>query len=532
MTTVSNIMSKAPAVYAALMLGTAVPAFAATNDVVLKSADGSINISGELVEFVDQFYVLKTSLGNLRVSAERVRCEGAGCPTFEAQAADITLAGSDTIGLGLMPLVMEGYASFLDAEPTIVATANEAEVLASFVGDSGYGDELGTYKVSSTGSADAFTALLDGNAELGMSARRITPDEARALKASGAGNMISTSQEHIIAVDGLTVIVHPSNPISQVTMDQLRSIYTGEITNWSQLGGADLPITFVTRAEGSGSRFVFEDRIFDGEVTAASNQIEAADNSALSTLVNDTPGAIGYVGFAFQRGAKPLPLVNECGITTTPDAFSAKTEEYALQRRLYLYNRQDTSDPLVSQFLDYATSEAVDAVVSKAGFVDLGVKKREQGLDSPRATTLQSAGLPAYESQFANAMMDEMVSYDRLSTTFRFRTGSSRLDERGVLDMKRLAKYLQTQPQGTEIVMVGFTDDVGAFDSNLRLSEERARSVLALMQEQHPELAEQVSFETKGFGEVSPVACNVSDNGRAINRRVEVWLKSASNLAG
>jgi phosphate transport system substrate-binding protein len=515
---------------AALMMGTVLPGSATAENVVLKSADGSINLSGDLVEFTDQFYVLRTSLGDLRVSAERVRCEGDGCPSFEAVTADIIVAGSDTVGLGLMPLMMQGYAAQIDAEADVVTTSNASEIIASFVADSGFGDDIGSYMVSSTSSSDAFTKLQDGSAQLGMSSRRIAPDEARALKAAGAGNMISPAQEHIIAVDGLVMIVHPTNPIKSLTSAQVRDIYTGRITNWSQIGGPDLTIQAISRQTGSGTRDVFEERMLAGSVDG--NITIAGDNNEVATLVNAQEGAVGYVGFAFQRGAKPLQLVNECGITTAPDSFSAKTEEYALQRRLYLYNRAEASDPMLSGLLDFVSSSASDGVIHKAGFIDLGVEVRSQGKDSARAADLAAQSPITYEGQFAKQMLEAMGNHDRLSTTFRFRTGSLKLDERGKLDMERLAAFLETQPDTTELVMVGFTDDVGAFDANVTLSRERAAAVMEQFQAAYPELAERVSIEANGFGPIAPAACNVSDTGRAINRRVEVWLKNTAGLSG
>lgn len=512
------------------MMGTVLPTTAFAEDVVLKSADGSINLTGDLVEFTDQFYVLRTSLGDLRVSAERVRCEGAGCPALEQIEADITIAGSDTIGQGLMPLMMQGYATQIEAEAAISTTAEASELMASFVGDNGFGDNLGTYMLSSTVSNDAFTKLADESAQLGMSSRRIVPDEARALKAAGAGNMVAPTQEHVIAVDGLVIIVHPSNPITSLTTAQVNSIYSGEITNWSEVGGADLEIQAISRQVGSGTRGIFEDRML--KEGAKGKRTIAGDNNEVAALVNIQEGAIGYVGFAFQRGAKPLPLVNECGITTSPDSFSAKTEEYALQRRLYLYNRAETSDPMLSGFLDYATSPQADGVIRKAGFIDLGIETSSQDNSSARATNLNAQNPTSYEGQFAAQMLEQMANYDRLSTTFRFRVGSSRLDERGKLDMERLARFIENQPDTSELVMVGFTDDVGAFDANLMLSKERATTMAELFKSTYPELAERISVEADGYGEVAPVACNISDTGRATNRRVEVWLKSTPGLAG
>ena len=506
-----------------------IPMSVLADEVTLKSADGTVNLVGEFVDFVDDNYVIRTGLGDLRIAASRVRCEGDACPSFETASADVQIAGSDTVGLGMMPLLLSGYASHLDAEASVVATEKEGQILANFIGDGGFGDEMGSYLVTSTSSGDAFKTLLDGSAQVGMSSRRIRPAEARSLRDSGAGNMVSASQEHVIAVDSLVVITHPDNPIKELSLDQLRGVYSGEITNWSELGGEDAPITMISRQEGSGTRSVFEGRIFDGaEATLVETALIAEDNSKMAAMVNDDPFALGFVGYAFQRGAKALNLINECGISMTPDAFSAKTEEYALQRRLYLYNRGDALDASAQDFIDYSVSKDADNVIAKAGFIDLGISRREQTMDGARARMLLDPEVDAYEAGVMRGMLSEMVDFDRLSTTFRFATGSSKLDERGLLDMARLADFLENQPEGTAVKVVGFTDGVGAFDSNRALSEVRASEVLGQLREFAGDRISGIDLTSTGFGEIAPSACNINENGRSINRRVEIWIESVA----
>ena len=496
--------------------------------VTLKSADGTVNLTGEFIEFADNSYMVRTPLGDLRIAASRVTCEGEACPVFEVEGTDVQIAGSDTVGLGLMPLLLEGYAGNIEAAATI-STSNGNNMVAELIGDDGFGDEIGSYLVQSSGSSKAFSALLENNAQIGMSSRRIRPAEARALRDAGAGNMVSPSQEHIVAVDSLVVITHPSNPVEQLSIEQLGKIYSGEIKNWNQVGGPDSDILVIDRSEGSGTRAVFADAVFGAEQQADIAPLEvriAKDNSEVSELVNSFENAIGFVGYAFQRGAKPMTLVNECGLTVRPDAFSARTEEYALQRRLYLYTRDDVETQQVTDFLTYATSPAADAVIAKSGFIGLGVDRRLQSLDSDRGRALLDPNADQYEAVFMRDMLSKMVDYDRLSTTFRFRTGSSKLDERGLIDMQRLATYLETQP-GSEVLFVGFTDDVGAFDSNRVLAEDRAQQALAEFKGFVGDNVGNYTLDSVGYGEIAPSGCNVADEGRRINRRVEVWVKAA-----
>lgn len=522
---------KTTAATAAIVSGTMFATAAVADEVTLKSADGTVNLVGEFVDFKDDNYIIRTALGDLRVSASRVRCEGDACPVFETVSADVAIAGSDTIGLGMMPLLMTGFASSLDADAELTNTG-EGETLATLIADGGFGDEIGSYLVRATNDDDAFNALLEGYAKVGMSSRRITKDEARALRAAGAGNMVSPEQERIVAVDSMVVVTHPSNDISQLTNEQLRGVFSGQIRNWKELGGPDRDINVIAREEDTASYEFFMDYLFEGEEKPQFlPQGLAQDDQEVSNVVYLDRNAIGYVGYAFQRGAKPVSLVNECGIATTPDAFSAKTEEYALNRRMYLYNRSDNLDQASQSFLDFVVSEEADGVIGKSGFIDLGIVRREQTLEDGRAQALVQEATTydaGFESEVVREMLDDMPNHDRLSTTFRFRTGSSKIDERGKLDMARLIEYLDSAPADTKVTFVGFTDSVGAFEANRRLSLGRAGTVLEEVRAAAGDRLDHIQMATSGYGEVAPSACNVSERGRSINRRVEVWISSDS----
>lgn len=499
---------------------------AMASDVKLTSPDGIIDFSGDFIELLDDHYVVDTTLGRLRVAIDQVDCNGDACPLLRPEDADVRFAGSQGFALGMMPLLLEGYAAHLDAEANIRPTELQGQLLADFVAGDGYGDEIGRFFVEATSSQDAFDALREGRADLGMSSRRIRPAEARGLRDLGAGLMIGPDQEHIVAIDSLVVIVHPDNPVREVTMGQLAGIFSGRITNWTELGGPDAEIRVINRDEASGTRSTFYRAVFGAETpdTDMAGQSIAENGDATARLINEDPTAIGFVSHAFQRDAKALSVINECGMATEPDAFSAKLEEYPLQRRLYIYNRSDALPEQARIFLDFVTSENADSVISKAGFIDLGIARKSQDLNGPRARMLLDPNVDAFEGGVMREMLAEMVDYDRLSTTFRFRTGSSRLDERGAIDMRRLADYLERMPQGTRVMFVGFTDDVGGFSNNRALSVSRARKVAADLQAFAGDRLNGIRFAATGFGEIAPSTCNTSEAGRAINRRVEVWI--------
>ena len=524
---------KRSAASVALLAGLMTPVAGMAEDVTLRSTDGTINVTGELVEVKDGSYIIRTALGELGIAQSRVVCEGAACPAFEPAVVDVAIVGSESIGKRLMPLLMAGYASVQDAEAEVKNVAS-GQAVATMIADGGFGDEIGSYSVSAIGDSDAFSALLSKDAALGMSSRRITVAEARALRADGSESMVGQSQERIIAVDSMLVVTNAANPVEVLTTDQLADVFSGKITNWSELGGEDLAINVQNYAEGSSNYDFFMSYLYDDSIPASlSASTLAGDDQEMSNAVFADPGAIGYVGYAFQRGAKPVTLVNECGIPMTPDAFAAKTEEYALSRRMYMYNRGNDLDPQAKGFLEFATSQEADGVILKSGFIDLGIESRPQGEGDQRRATLsemvKSQG-DSFEGQVVKEMLGLMDNSNRLSTTIRFRAGSSRVDERAREDMKRLVSYLQTVPKGSEVTFVGFTDDVGAFEANRKLSADRAQQIADEVAALGGSNLSAVKFASAGFGEIAPNACNVNERGQAINRRVEVWISTPGGV--
>lgn len=515
----------------ALMAGLTAPLAATADEVALRSTDGTINVNGELVEVRDGSYIIRTALGELSIAVSRVVCEGDACPTFEEVTADVAIVGSEAMGLRLMPLLMAGYATSLDAEADIANTSRE-EAVATLISDGGFGDEIGSFSFSALGDDAGFNALLAKEAQLGMSSRRIVVDEARALRADGAESMVGQNQERIVAVDSVLVVTHGSNPVQSLTTEQLRSIFAGEITNWSEVGGDDKEINLVNYDPSSSNYQFFMSYLYGEDMPDVLPDAIASDDQAASNLIFQDQYAIGYVGYAFQRGAKPVTVVNECGLPMVPDAFAAKTEEYDLSRRMYLYNRGDTLNEASQAFLDFASSEEADGVILKSGYIDLGIERRSQGDgDARRATLTQelSTGQAGFEGTVMQEVVDLMEDNERLSTTIRFRAGSSRLDERGLSDMERLIDYLRDEPAGTTVTFVGFTDDVGAFEANRELSSDRAAQIADQVAEMANGELNGITFASAGFGEIAPSACNTTEHGRSINRRVEVWINNSSN---
>lgn len=502
-----------------------VPGAATAQNITLTSNDGSINIVGDFVDLVDDYYIINSALGELRVEAGRVQCNGDGCPRIALPTSDVVIVGSETVGTGLMPFLIDGFATTRGG--VIETQTQDGNITTSnLVGDGGFGEPIGAFTVSATSSSDAFSGLRDPAVKIGMASRRIEPAEARQLRNFGAGNLIDVNQEHVVAVDSISVVVHPDNAIDSLSIEELDRIYSGSITNWSEVGGPNAPIKVYTRGSDSGATTVFSSRVFEQSGRAISSEAtELSSSEEMASSVRNDPTAIGFVATAFERGTKALSLEGSCGIGSSPTSFDAKTEEYPLQRRLYLYNRADNVDSTTQAFIDYAMSSAADEMIAKSGFVNLSVAKVPQDLQNGRMRSVLQDAIDPFEFRLAREMLLEMFEWDRLSTTFRFASGSARLDGKGQADLQRLIEFLKQQPAGTNISVVGFTDGDGAFGPNQELSFGRAQRVAdEILAAGGSDLAG-VNIQVKGFGELSPSACNDTLEGKRINRRVEIWIQ-------
>ena len=513
-----------------LAAGLLFPTVGIAQEVTLRSTDGTINVNGELIDVQDGSYIIRTALGELRLATSRVSCEGEACPVFEDSTAGVAIVGSEAIGQRLMPILLRGYATSLDADAEI-SNPSEDEAVASLISEGGFGEEISSFSVASVGNADGFTALLEGDAQIGLSSRRILVDEARALRADGAESMVGAGQEQIVALDSVVVVVHESNPVDQLTVEQIADIYAGRIRNWSEVGGPDQDINVINYADDTTNFDFFMSYLYGENIPQLRVNALVDDDQEMANVVFLDEHAIGFMGFAFQRGTKNITLVNECGISMQPDSFTAKTEEYILSRRMYLYNRGDNLTPDARSFLDFVATDAANDAILKSGFIDLGIVSHAQDETDPRRVALDSfiqEDYSSFETQVAEDLIELMDGNDRLSVTIHFRPGSSVVDERGGESMRRLLDYLEDVPSGSTVTFVGFTDDQGVFSANETLSIERAE----LIKEQVIELAgsnvPDVNFAHAGFGQIAPVQCNTSERGREINRRVEVWITSES----
>lgn len=228
------------------------------------------------------------------------------------------------------------------------------EKVIGALGEAFEADNSGTtFTYNPTGSGSGITAVLEGRCDIGLSSRALKDDE----KAQGL-------TETVLAYDGIAIIVNPENTVEDLTVDRIASIYKGEVTNWSEVGGADGEIVLIGREAGSGTRDGFES--ITGTKDACKYRQELTSTGDVITTVANNPNAIGYASLASVKDTVKALKVG--GVTPTED--TVKDGTYLIQRPFVFVTKADTKlSDTAQKFFDYAMSSAAASIISKAGAV-------------------------------------------------------------------------------------------------------------------------------------------------------------------
>ena len=210
-----------------------------------------------------------------------------------------------------------------------------------------------TVNYNPTGSGAGITAVQEGTCDIGLSSRALKDEE----KAAGL-------KETVLAYDGIAIIVHPDNPVSDLSIEQIAKLYTGEITNWKDVGGSDAEVVLIGREAASGTRDGFES--ITGTKDKCQYRQELTSTGDVITAVSQNPDAIGYASLAAIKDSVKALSVN--GVT--PSEATVKDGSYQVQRPFVLVTVEGkTLSAAAQSFFDYATSADAADIIAKAGAV-------------------------------------------------------------------------------------------------------------------------------------------------------------------
>ena len=255
-----------------------------------------------------------------------------------AAACAQKLKGSDT----LLPLAQKAAENYSEKNPSAHVT------------------------VTGGGSGVGLSSLREGTTDIAMASRRIKFDER--VRMQQAGRPV---EELTVAFDALAVIVHPSNPVSRLTREQLEGLFRGKITNWKQVGGEDRKIVVYSRETSSGTYEFFKESVLKHRNYMPA-VLSMPATGAIIQSVSQTPGAIGYVGLAYLNPeVKALAVSYDGGGSYVAPTFdNARSKSYPIVRPLYFYYTK-SNEAAVRPLVDYLTSDEGQAMVASVGFIPI-----------------------------------------------------------------------------------------------------------------------------------------------------------------
>lgn len=509
------------AVCAAAILLSVAPS-AQAQDVALRSFDGTVELEGDLISYDGAYYQLHTIYGPITVSAQGVTCAGPGCPDLSSFVAEARIAGATTVVEDLLPVLLETFAA---TRGLTLSHETGPDGSQAFVMHRSGGAPAARFDVTPGSTDDGFLALLNAEADLALTLREPNDVERRAAMAEAPDDPPLDRRVRVIALDALVPIVASDNPIDAVSLQMLADVFSGRIDDWATLGGPEAPIALHLLAPRLGLAQSLSDRLrlpLDDSAPITRH----ASTASLAEAVARDPYAIGVTVQSARGTARVLPLTGACGLVQMPSTDAVKAEDYPLTAPVFVYLAPRRLPQLVRDFLAFTETQAAERAVAAAGYVNQTLTRTPLALQGQRFANAIAASGQDVSLADLRRLIAAMQGTERLSSTFRFGGGSSDLDAQSQASAARLAAAIERGAfDGRRLIFAGFSDGDGDAGVNQRLALDRAQAVLSSVRTLSGDAAPgRVTMEAAAFGEAMPMACDDSDWGRRVNRRVEVWL--------
>ena len=483
----------------------------AQDEVTLTTTDGSVSVSGRLVDFDGEFIKVETDLGPLTLAAEDVYCEGQGCPPSGDEPANLIVSGSVELAGTLLPGIVDAFARDNDLTSQREISGDLDFVVLLHTAD---GDKVGSvsFRIGNDSSEDQD--------------RELRPSEI-AIREAPLSDTTTKASSTVIGRDALVVVGGPDGVVSAMTFNEVQAIIRGELDSWAELGGPDVPIALHMPSRVNSLSTLVQDFFGVAPDEVTTRAVRHLDQLDLLQAVSSDAYALGVTRYSEHGDTRLLTLEGSCGFRLQPTRTAIKTGDYPLALPIHLYADQRKLPPLGRDLIRYIGETQGQALVRLAGYLDLAAEETPLAMKGDRllnAVSVAGTEVPVRELR----RMSEVLRGGRhLSLSFRFQPGSSDLDSGSVDNVRRLARLVDAGHfDGKSVLVIGFSDGIGAADGNRRIGLGRAEAVAEAAKSVSNSLDDDsVDLVLESFGEAMPIACDDTEWGRELNRRVEVWVR-------
>mgnify|MGYP000604429892 CR=1 FL=1 len=368
-----------------------------SQDVALTSADGTLTIEGRLLSFDGEYYQIRSAYGDLTLDGSGVHCQGPGCPSVNAFIAKARIVGATALGETLMPVLIEGFASQEGLDLRRVERAAGDFSLELMNSDTG--EVVAEFQFELSDTLTGFAALEAEEADFALA------------RFAYEGTKFGTPR--VLGLDAVTFSVAAENPMRAVPLDALTQILRGQVENWAELGGPDLPLIAMGEVDEVDDQLTATTAFMAEESQTLSGQVV--------DRVSDDSISIGLTRLSDPGGAVALDLLGGCDVGFVASPQNLKTGDYPFASPQFLYQSANRKPRIIRQFLRYLATDSAARDAEFSGFVShnlIEIPLEAQGTRIANAVVQAGNDVNLQDLQ---EMMAELRDAQRLTLTFRFR---------------------------------------------------------------------------------------------------------------
>ncbi len=506
--------------------------------VELRSPDDFINVEGEIVGYNGVMVQVQTSVGLVAVPASEVVCIGDGCAEVMASndfgltadafqgvrgsEPEIVLGASEDLSVGFT------LSEYGDLHRTItgayaVTNASETRVELASV------DELRLENASTGETATLTQVATETDPDITIEAVSLngTAEEAYAAPGAWATNTRLTHQ--LLGLKAFSVVVAPNAGISQISVNDLARVFAGEVTNWSQVGGADVGILPLRLPPNSEIGAELQRLIMDpAGKEISSNVLTMADEAGVAASINQFPGSVSIVSTENADDALMVDVTGSCGIAVAPTEFNIISGDYPLTRPVMATYNTPASTSLITEVYDFASSDVAQGLLENEGFINHSATMMDSGEKNARLSGLLEGTFDDAQRAAAAQMFQVLFDAERLSPTM---TGGPASGPEGAWNRAMLIDLIDLleagETAGREVIFVGYGQSAAGSDAAIAASEAAANAFKGLLERNAANTlsAGGYTVSSYGFGNVSPATCVDGQVAGSEYTRVEVWMR-------